>query len=166
MHEALRVIITGGTFDKAYDSLKGELTLSRTHLPAILESVRCTVPLVLEICRLLDSLQMGDEDRYAVRDACAASPERKIVITHGTDTMVETAAVIAEAGLDRTVVLTGAMIPYAVTGSDALFNLGAAVTAAQLLPRGVYISMHGRIYESARVRKNRERGVFEEVTID
>ena len=166
MSAALRVIITGGTFDKAYDSRKGELTLSRTHLPAILKSVRCTVPVVLEICRLLDSLQMGDEDRFAVRDACSASPERSIVITHGTDTMVETASVIRDAGLDRTIVLTGAMVPYAVTGSDALFNLGSAVSSAQLLPSGVYISMHGRIYESAHVRKNRKRGVFEEVQIE
>lgn len=163
MSEALRLIITGGTFDKAYDSLKGELTLSRTHLPAILESVRCTVPVVLEICRLLDSLQMGDEDRYAVRDACIASIEDRIVITHGTDTMVETARVIADAGMNKTIVLTGAMVPYAVTGSDALFNLGSAVSAAQFLPAGVYICMHGRIYNALFVKKNRERGIFEEV---
>lgn len=162
MNTALRVIITGGTFDKAYDSLKGELTLSRTHLPAILESVRCTVPVVLEISRLLDSLQMGDDDRYAVRDACLASAEDRIVITHGTDTMVETSRVIAQDVTDKTVVLTGAMVPYAVTGSDALFNLGAAFSAAQLLPPGVYICMHGTIYQSEHVRKNRERGVFEE----
>ncbi|MFW5686388.1 MAG: asparaginase domain-containing protein [Spirochaetota bacterium] len=164
MSEAIRLIITGGTFDKQYDELRGELTFRTSHLPEILERVRVTVPVELEINELVDSLHMKESDRARIADSCARSPERRIVITHGTDTMVETAAVIGARALDRVVVLTGAMVPYAFSGTDAVFNLGCAVAAAQTLERGVYIAMNGRIFAWDHVRKNRERGIFE--TID
>ncbi|MFW5718105.1 MAG: asparaginase domain-containing protein [Spirochaetota bacterium] len=158
---SIRIIITGGTFDKQYDELRGELTFRSSHLPEILKRVRVTVPVELEINELVDSLQMRDEDRVRIADACAASPERRIVITHGTDTMCETAAVIGRRHLPRVVVLTGAMIPYAFSGSDAVFNLGCAVSAAQTLADGVYVAMNGRLFRWDNVRKNRELGVFE-----
>lgn len=161
MSTAIRIIITGGTFDKQYDELRGELTFKSSHLPEILSRVRMTVPVELEINELVDSLQMRDEDRVRIADACQASPQRRIVITHGTDTMCETAAVIGRRGLERVVVLTGAMIPYAFAGSDAVFNLGCAVAAAQALPDGVYVAMNGRLFRWDNVRKNRELGVFE-----
>ncbi len=162
----IRVIITGGTFDKAYDSLRGELTLSRTHLPDILQMVRCTVDTRPEVRLLKDSLEMDDHDRQIIADACRECEEQVVIVTHGTDTMTETAAVVAAAHLDKTVVFTGAMIPYAVNGSDALFNLGGAFAAAQSCPPGVYIAMNGKVFESGAVRKNRSNGVFEEVTGD
>ncbi|MFW5776527.1 MAG: asparaginase domain-containing protein [Spirochaetota bacterium] len=161
MSTSIRIIITGGTFDKQYDELRGELTFGSSSLPEILRRVRVTVPLELEINELVDSLQMRDEDRVRIADACEASPQRRIVITHGTDTMCETAEVIGRRGLARVVVLTGAMIPYAFAGSDAVFNLGCAVAAAQALPDGVYIAMNGRLLPWNNVRKNRELGVFE-----
>jgi L-asparaginase len=165
--EAIRLIITGGTFDKEYDKLRGELTLKRTHLPEILEDMRCTVPVRVEINRLVDSLQMDDEERENVLRAVEASLESRILITHGTDTMDRTARILGESsGLsaqEKTVVLTGAMIPYRVTGSDALFNLGCAVSAVQVLPPGVYIVMNGRVFSWDRVAKNRDTGVFEEL---
>lgn len=163
MSHAIRIIITGGTFDKRYDEVRGELTFSSTHLPEIVERVRITVPLELEINSLIDSLEMKDDDRERIADACAGAPEERIVITHGTDTMVETAAAIGRRALERTVVLTGAMIPYAFGASDAVFNLGTAISAVQLLPHGVYVAMNGRVFRGDRVRKNRERGVFEEI---
>ncbi len=158
----IRIIITGGTFDKQYDEIRGNLTFKDTHLPEILKFVRCTVPIEVELNQLIDSLDMQTANRLQVLESCRRAPEQHIVITHGTDTMVETAAVLGEAVLGRTIVLTGAMVPYVFTGSDAVFNLGCAVTAVQLLPRGVYIAMNGRVFAWDNVRKNRERAVFEE----
>lgn len=158
----IRVIITGGTFDKAYDSLRGELTLSRTHLPDILDMVGCTVDTRPEVRLLKDSLEMDEHDRQVIADACRECEEQLIIVTHGTDTMTETAAVVTAAHLSKTVVFTGAMVPYAVNGSDALFNLGGAFAAAQSLPAGVYIVMNGKVFNAKSVRKNRTSGVFEE----
>lgn len=157
-----RIIVTGGTFDKHYDAIKGELTFKESHLPAILEQSRITIPVSLEINQLIDSLNMQDEHRQRVLASCRAAPESCIVVIHGTDTMAETARVVGEAGLAKTIVFTGAMIPYSVQGSDALFNLGFALAAAQLLPHEVYIAMHARVFGWKEVRKNREDGVFEE----
>jgi L-asparaginase len=157
----IRIIITGGTFDKDYDALKGELTFKETHLPGILEQIRCTVPVALEINRLIDSLEMKAEDRQSILASCRAAPEKHILITHGTDTMIETAALLGGAALDKTIVMTGAMIPYAVSNSDAVFNLGCGFTAVQLLGPGVYIAMNGRIFPWDGVRKNYSRGIFE-----
>ncbi|MCB8969065.1 MAG: asparaginase [Ardenticatenaceae bacterium] len=160
----VRIIITGGTFDKQYDEIKGELTFKDSHLPKILEQVRVTSCTTLEINQLIDSLYMTDEHRQRILISCQRAPETQIVIIHGTDTMVETAQLLGKASLSKTVVLTGAMIPYAVNGSDSLFNLGYSVSAAQLLSTGVYITMNGRIFSWDNVRKNREKGVFEPIT--
>lgn len=158
---AVRIIITGGTFDKEYDAIRGELTFTDTHLPEILRRVRCTVPREIEINQLIDSLEMTEHNRQAILDASRAAAEDSIVVTHGTDTMVETARLLGQSGLAKTIVLTGAMVPYTMADTDAVFNLGAALTAAQLLPAGVYVAMNGRIFSWNNVRKNREHGIFE-----
>ena len=164
----LRIIATGGTFDKQYDAIRGQLTFKDTHLPDIIEQVRAGFPIALELNQLVDSLDMQDQNRQLVLAACRRSQEAQIVITHGTDTMAETARVIGEAFdagdsalISKKIVLTGAMVPYSVSGSDALFNLGSAVMAVQLLPPGVYITMNGRSFPWHAVRKNRALGVFE-----
>jgi L-asparaginase len=169
----VRLIITGGTFDKQYDAIRGELTFQKTHLPEILETVGCTVPVTVEINQLIDSLEMGDADREKVVAACRAAPENRIVITHGTDTMTVTAErlaadmaeeMAAEQPPAKTIVLTGAMVPFTVSGSDALFNLGGALVAVQTLPPGVYIAMHGRTFAAGQVKKDRNVGRFVEKT--
>jgi L-asparaginase len=156
------VLVTGGTFDKQYDELTGRLFFRDTHLPEMLSRGRCRVDVTVETVMMVDSLDLDDEGRQTIVARCRASAERAIVITHGTDTMVETARAIAEAHLsDRTVVLTGAMIPYAFGSSDGLFNLGSALSFAQVLPAGVYIAMNGQYFGWDRVRKNRQDGIFE-----
>jgi L-asparaginase len=157
---SIRIVITGGTFDKKYDEIEGVLTFKETQLPQILQQVRATVPIACETSQLVDSLHMTIEDRLRVLSACQDAPERQIIVTHGTDTMVETARLLSEAGLDKTIVFTGAMVPYSVVGSDALFNLGCSVSAVQLLPAGVYIVMNGRVFSWDGVQKDRRRGVF------
>jgi len=159
---AIRIIITGGTFDKHYDEIRGSLTFKDSHLPEILRFVRCTVPIEVELNQLIDSLDMHESNRLRVLESCRRAPEGHLVITHGTDTMVETAAVLGVAALDKTIVMTGAMVPYIFNNSDAVFNLGVALAAVQLLPRGVYIAMNGRVFPWNRVRKNRQLGVFEQ----
>jgi L-asparaginase len=159
----LRIIVTGGTFDKHYDAVLGELTFGETHLAEIVKRCRLTVPVEIEVVSMLDSLDMQDTDRKRVLASCLAAPERAMVVVHGTDTMTETAAILAPAllGSDKTVVLTGAMIPYEIDQSDALFNLGFACAAAQLAAPGVLIAMNGRLHHGLSVRKNRKAGVFE-----
>ncbi len=156
----IRIIITGGTFDKHYDEIRGNLTFKDTHLPQILKIARCTVPIEVELNQLIDSLDMHNANRQQVLESCQRAPEEHIVITHGTDTMVETAGVLGAAGLDKTIVLTGAMVPYVFNNSDAVFNLGCAVAAVQILPRGVYLAMNGRVFPWDDVRKNKEQGIF------
>ena len=158
---ATRIIVTGGTFDKHYDAIKGELTFKDSHLPAILEQARVKVPVSIEVNQLIDSLQMTDEHRRRVLDACRAAPERSIVVVHGTDTMVETASVIGRASVDKTIVFTGAMIPYSVQGSDALFNLVFALAMSQALPAGAYVAMNGKVFPWNAVRKDKASGIFE-----
>ncbi len=161
--EPIRILITGGTIDKEYDSLTGELTFSRSHLLNMLHQVRCKVTFILEEVMLKDSLQMMSEDRQEILKKCVNCPENKIIVTHGTDTMVETARVLGSNVKGKTVVLVGAMIPYAFGASDALFNLGCAFSAVQALEPGVYITMNGEIFDWDNVRKNRESGEFEEI---
>ena len=164
MNNAIRIITTGGTFDKLYDEIRGELTFKDSHLPRILEQSRCTLKMNVENCLAIDSLYMNEEHRLKVAASCQYSEEKHIVIIHGTDTMVETAHVIAEKlgkDTDKTIVLTGAMVPYALESSDSVFNLGCAITAVQLKKPGVYICMCGRIFDYDNVRKNREKGIFE-----
>ena len=157
----LRIIATGGTFDKHYDELSGKLGFAQSHLPAVIARSRMTIPVVLEELPLLDSLDMQDADRARVLAACRAAPEQAIVVVHGTDTMRETAAALGAAALEQTVVLTGAMIPYEIANSDALFNLGFATAAAQTLPAGVYVAMNGKVFTWDKVSKNRAAGVFQ-----
>ncbi|HUX36333.1 MAG TPA: asparaginase domain-containing protein [Rectinemataceae bacterium] len=159
----IRVIVTGGTFDKLYDEIRGELTFKESALPEILKLVRVDVPVETEMNQLIDSLHMQDVNRASVAEACQRATEECIIITHGTDTMVETAAMIGRAGLEKTIVLTGAMVPYRVQGSDALFNFGSAFSAVQILPHGVWIAMSGRVFAWDAVRKNREKGRFEDI---
>ena len=158
---SIRIIVTGGTFDKRYDEIEGALTFHETHMPDILRQVRVTVPVSVETNQLIDSLHMTLQDRLRVLEACREAPEAQLIVTHGTDTIVETAQLLGEAGLAKTIVLTGAMVPYTVYGSDSLFNLGGSVTAVQLLPHGVYVVMNGRIFDWDNVRKNRPLGTFE-----
>jgi len=158
---AMRVIVTGGTFDKHYDEIKGELTFKDSHVPEILKRARVTVPVQVELNQLIDSLNMQDQNRLSVLEACKKAEETKIIITHGTDTMTMTATLLGQAYLDKVIVLTGAMVPYRVLDSDALFNFGAAFSAVQLLPNGVYIIMNGRIFSWNDVRKNKTKGIFQ-----
>jgi L-asparaginase len=157
----LRLIATGGTFDKHYDELNGTLGFAESHLPQVIARTRMTIPVALETLPLLDSLDMQDEDRQRVLASCQAAPEKAIVIIHGTDTMRETAGVLGAASLDKTIVLTGAMIPYEIANSDALFNLGVACGVAQTLPAGVYVAMNGKMFTWDNVTKNRAAGVFQ-----
>lgn len=157
----IRLLVTGGTFDKQYDEIHGTLSFGTSHVEDVLRRGRCLVPLVSEVLMLKDSLDLTDDDRARIVAAARASAERRLVITHGTDTMVESARALAAADLDKTVVLTGAMIPFAFGSSDGLFNLGSALSFAQVLPPGVYVAMNGRVFPWDNVRKNRERGVFE-----
>ena len=157
----LRLIATGGTFDKHYNELNGVLGFAESHLPEVIKRSRMTVPVALDVLPLLDSLEMGDPDRERVLTTCQAASERAFVIVHGTDTMGETAAVLGAAKLDQTIVLTGAMIPYAIANSDALFNLGFACGVAQVLPAGVYVAMNGQVFPWDNVTKNRSAGVFQ-----
>ncbi len=161
MSEPIRLFVTGGTFDKEYDEIHGTLEFADTHLPEMLEMGRCRLDVHVRTLMMVDSLEMTDGDREMIARHCRDVPEPHVVITHGTDTMVETARALAEAGLDKTIVLTGAMIPIAFGSSDGLFNLGGALTAVQALPPGVWITMNGRVFPWDNVRKNTSTGVFE-----
>lgn len=160
---AIRILITGGTFDKVYDEINGALFFKDTHVPEMLRLGRCRVDVEVRTVMMVDSLAMSDADRGIILENCRQCPEERIVITHGTDTMAETARVLGQQIKDKTVVLTGAMIPYAFGSSDGLFNLGSAISFAQALPRGVYIAMNGRCLPWDNVRKNTQLGVFEAI---
>ena len=159
----IRIIITGGTFDKEYNELTGQLFFKDTHLPEMLKLGRCVVDVHVTPLMMIDSLEMTDAHRKAVASACTGAAENKIIITHGTDTMTETAEYLAKTIKGKTVVLTGAMIPYKFGSSDGLFNLGSAMAFVQTLPEGVYIAMNGRYFKSGTVRKNKATGLFEAV---
>jgi L-asparaginase len=159
----IHIFVTGGTFDKEYDEIRGQLYFNATHLPEILNLGRCTTPVDVETLMMIDSLHMSDEQRSLILEHCRNCTNNKIVITHGTDTMVDTARHIAEAQIPKTIVLTGAMIPYKFGSSDGLFNLGCALAFVQTLPHGVYITMNGKYFNWDRVKKNRETGYFEEI---
>lgn len=158
---SIRVFVTGGTFDKEYDELRGTLYFQDTHLPEMLRLGRCRLDVAVRTLMMIDSLDMTDEDRATIVEHCRRCAETQIVITHGTDTMVETAHAIAQGVHGKTVVLTGAMVPYAFGSSDGLFNLGSALSVVQVLAPGVYVAMNGRIFPWDNVRKNRDAGVFE-----
>ena len=159
----IEIFVTGGTFDKTYDEIHGRLAFENTHLHEMLRLGRSRVPVTVRTLMMVDSLDMTETDRQLIVASCARCEQLRIVITHGTDTMVETAQAVARGVTGKTIVLTGAMVPYAFGSSDGLFNLGSALSFAQVLPAGVYIAMNGRHFAWDKVRKNRETGVFEEI---
>jgi L-asparaginase len=161
--EPIRILVTGGTFDKEYNELTGELFFQGTHTGDMLRLGRCLVQVEIETLMMIDSLQMTDADRQHILERCSAVPEKRIVITHGTDTMAEMAAVLGQELKGKTVVLTGAMVPYTFGSSDGLFNLGTAMAFVQTLGPGVYVAMNGRCFPWDSVRKDRVKGIFESV---
>jgi L-asparaginase len=160
---AIRIFITGGTFDKEYNELNGQLYFKDTHMSDLLEMGRSKVAVEIRTLMMVDSLEMTEEDRELIVYQCNNADENKIVITHGTDTMADTAKVLAQKVQGKTVILTGAMIPIKFGSSDGLFNLGSALAFAQTLPAGIYVAMNGRYFNWDNVRKNKQTGVFEEV---
>lgn len=162
----IQVFVTGGTFDKDYNYIKGELFFRDTHLPAMFERGRCTLEIDVKTLMMVDSLEMTDADRDIIAHNCRRTPANQILLTHGTDRMVETATYLAQTEIDgKTIVLTGAMIPYAFgNSSDGFFNLGSALAFVQVLPPGVYVVMNGRYFDWHNVRKNTKTGNFEELT--
>ena len=161
--ERIRILVTGGTFDKEYNELTGSLFFQDTHIPEMLRLGRCLLEVEVRTLMMIDSLDMTEDDRRIVVEQCRAAPESRIIITHGTDTMVETAAYLGREIRDKTIVLTGAMVPYKFGSSDGLFNLGSALAFVETLPPGVYIAMNGRVFPWDKVRKNTDQGVFEAV---
>ena len=156
------IFVTGGTFDKEYNEIDGTLSFKETHVPEILTLGRSKVEAEVRTLMMKDSLDMTDADRSEILTACRDTPHDRIVVTHGTDTMEVTARALGEAGLPKTIVLMGAMIPYKFGSSDGLFNFGAALAFAESLPHGVYVAMNGRSFQWNNVRKNRSTGQFEE----
>ncbi|MCJ7698343.1 MAG: asparaginase [Thermoplasmata archaeon] len=159
----IKIFVTGGTFDKEYDEIEGKLFFRDTHLPEMLKLGHCRLDIDTRTLMMIDSMSMKDQDRTIIVENCKNAKEDKIVITHGTDTMVETAKQLGEAIKDKTIVLTGAMVPYRFGSSDGLFNLGSALAFVQILPPGVYVSMNGRYFTCDNVIKNKRLGEFEEI---
>lgn len=161
---SVRILITGGTFDKTYNELTGQLYFKDSHLPEMLELGRCLVPVEVRTLMMIDSLEMSDMDRDLIARHCMEADEDQIIITHGTDTMTETARILGKKVKGKTVVITGAMVPYKFGSSDGLFNLGSAMAFVQTLKHGVYVAMNGRCFQANNVRKNKQTGEFEELT--
>ena len=159
--DRIKIFVTGGTFDKEYNEITAELYFNQSHVADMLKLGRCHLEVEIETLMMIDSLQMTDAHRQLVLERCAGDPARRIVITHGTDTMEQTASVLGNGIGGKTIVLTGAMIPYTFGSSDGLFNLGTALAFVQTLEPGVYVAMNGRCFPWRSVRKNRERGIFE-----
>jgi len=160
----IRIFVTGGTFDKSYNELTGELYFKDTHLLEMLRLGRCKVDFHIRTLMMTDSLSMTEDDRKIILHNCKNALEERIVITHGTDTMVETARLLARENLDKTIVLTGAIVPYTFVSSDGLFNLGSAIAFSQTLPHGVYVAMNGRFFHAGRVSKDKKTGEFVETS--
>jgi L-asparaginase len=159
----IRIFITGGTFDKEYNELTGQLYFKDTHLPNLLEMGRNRVTVEIRTLMMIDSLEMTIEDRELIAYQCEQCEEKNIIITHGTDTITDTAQLLAKKIKNKTIVLTGAMIPIKFGSSDGLFNLGSALAFAQTLPAGIYVAMNGRYFTWDNVRKNKQTGMFEEI---
>jgi len=160
---SIRIFITGGTFDKEYDEITGQLFFKDTHMTELLRMGRCKLDVQIRTLMMIDSLDMTETDRELIAENCIKASEDKIVITHGTDTMASTASVLAKKVKHKTIVLTGAMIPIKFGSSDGLFNLGSALAFVQTLPHGIYVSMNGRYFNWDNVRKNKQTGAFEEL---
>jgi L-asparaginase len=161
MQHKIKILVTGGTFDKEYNELNGALFFKETHLYEMLDLGRCKLDLSVQTLMMKDSLDFIEQDRAIIASACNTASEDKIVITHGTDTMTDTADYLLNACPNKTIVLTGAMVPYKFGSSDGLFNLGSALAFVQVLPAGVYISMNGKIFTAQNVIKNKDKGEFE-----
>ena len=159
----IKIFVTGGTFDKDYDEKNGKLYFKDTHMSEILNLGRSKVEVNIETLMMIDSLDMKETDRRLIVDSCESTNEKNIIVTHGTDTMTETAKKVGEKNLQKTIVLTGAMIPYKFGTSDGLFNIASALAYVQTLSNGVYVAMNGRIFTYDNVIKNKETGVFEEI---
>ena len=158
----IQILITGGTFDKSYNHISGDLFFDKTHVPEMLKRSKCRLNIEVKTLMMIDSLDMTDENRALVVGRCANASEDQIIITHGTDTMTQTAKELGEIKLNKTIVITGAMIPYKFGTSDGLFNIASALAYVQTMPTGVYVAMNGRVFDFDNVRKNRETGMFEE----
>jgi L-asparaginase len=161
----IRLITTGGTFDKEYNEITGELYFNNTHVREILKSGRCTLEINMTELMMIDSSMMTDTDRKAIYKECLLAEEDRIIITHGTDKMVETAIYLKRTMLDKTIVLTGAIVPYAFGESDSLFNLGSALAFVQMLPRSVFIVFNGRYFDCYKVKKDMDTGIFHEIDV-
>lgn len=161
---SIKLLLTGGTIDKHYNESNGNLNFTTSHIQEILELGRNHSDVEINQLMLKDSLEMDDFDREKILQACVHSDQNQIIITHGTDTMVETASVLADEVLEKTIVLVGAMVPFVFKHSDAIFNMGFALAAVQTMPHGVYVSMNGKVFKSGDVIKNKTLGVFENVT--
>lgn len=160
---AIMVFVTGGTFDKEYDEINGKLYFKDTHLPEMFKLGRCSLDIKIRTLMMIDSLEMSDEDREVIIRQCKRCEEDRIIITHGTDTMVKTAKALEKEKIEKTIVLSGAMIPYKFGSSDGFFNLGSALAFVQTLPHGVYIAMNGKYFSASKVVKNQRTGYFEEL---
>jgi L-asparaginase len=158
---AIRIFITGGTFDKEYNEITGKLYFKDTHMREILDLGRSKLDVSIRTLMMIDSLDMTDSDRNLILENCVSTKGDQIIVTHGTDTMTDTAKLLATGNLEKTIVLTGAMIPFKFGTSDGLFNLGNALGFVQSLPHGVYIAMNGRCFDYDKVKKNKGTGVFE-----
>ncbi len=163
MQEKIKIFITGGTFDKEYNELTGELYFKNSHMYELLELGRCRLDIDIETLMMVDSIEMSKTERNYIIQKCIEEPIKQIIITHGTDTMVKTARILAEADIEKTIVLSGAMIPVRFGSSDGLFNMGSALSFVQALPSGVYIAMNGQIFDHKNVKKNKKMGIFEEL---
>ena len=162
----IQVFVTGGTFDKEYNFISGELYFKDTHLKQMFERGRSTLDVDIKTLMMVDSLEMLEADREIIAHNCKRTRSQRILITHGTDRIVQTAEFLASLNIDKTIVLTGAMVPYAFgTSSDGFFNLGSALAFSQILPSGVYIAMNGRYFNWDNVAKNRKTGFFEEMRV-
>ena len=160
-----KIFITGGTFDKEYNEITGELYFKSSHMYELLELGHCRLDVDIETLMMVDSMEMSKTERNYIIQKCVEEPVQRIVITHGTDTMVETARMLADAIQDKTIVLTGAMIPVKFGSSDGLFNMGSALSFVQALPLGIYIAMNGQIFNQENVKKNQKMGIFEELEL-
>ena len=165
MQQKIKIFITGGTFDKEYNELSGKLYFNNSHMYELLQLGRCRLILDIETLMMVDSIEMSKTERNYIIQKCIEEPVQQIVITHGTDTMVETAHMLANSVHKKTIVLTGAMIPVKFGSSDGLFNMGSALSFVQALPPGVYIAMNGQVFNQENVKKNKELGVFEELEL-
>ena len=160
---SIQIFITGGTFDKEYNEITGELYFKHTHLKEMLSMGRSKLDVEIDQLMLMDSLDMTEKDREIIVDSCKTCNFDQIIITHGTDTMVDSARLLAKENIDKTIVFTGAMIPIDFGSSDGLFNLGSAMGFVQSLSKGVYIAMNGRCFDFDKVKKNAKTGIFESI---